>query len=82
VWYDRIEVSPRTNAGWGCRRHIYVATCHLPRDRIAYITEFDARPPAFPPAQHIHGNHAHPAHKTYFAKKITSIIDTAHAHTH
>ena len=47
----------------------YVATCHLPRDRIAYITEFDARPPAFPPAQHIHGNHAHPAHKTYFAKK-------------
>ena len=70
VWYDRIEVSPRTHAGWGCRRHMWPhATCRATVLRIPYITEFDARPPAFPPAQHIHGNHAHPAHKTYFAKK-------------
>ena len=84
VWSgDGVVRQDRGIAAHTCRLGLpppYVATCHLPRDRIAYITEFDARPPAFPPAQHIH---AHPAAaQNLLRQKKSHQSSTPHTHTH
>ena len=66
VWYDRIEVSPRTHAGWGCRRHMWPhATCRATVLRILRNST-RAPPRSHPPSI---STRTPRRHKTYFAKK-------------
>ena len=79
-WYDRIEVSPRTHAGWGCRRHMWPhATCRATVLRILRNST-RAPPRSHPPSISTETTRT-PRTKPTSPKKSHQ-SSTPHTHTH